>query len=294
MGAPAERQIPNIVERLDELPTLPTVVYELSRVINDPMSSTSEVEQLMSNDQSMTTKVLRLANSAYYAIPGGVSTLQRAIAYIGYDTIHQLVLSASIIKALEVKGPAQLDLNQFWKHAIGVAMASETIAKHVHHKNPSDLFTCGLVHDMGKIAIYIVAPEIFVETMVFAKENAVSIFDAEEKLGLPRHTNIGASLAGKWRLPSHIQAVVQFHHQKEMGLRHNLSAELNLVVDIVFLGNLLVHALKFGNSGHDVVLGVPKMISERLRLDQEGLKELVKKIQNTLTNAEAFLKIIGG
>ncbi len=75
----------NILSRLDELPSLPAIVYELSKVINDPMSSTNDVEKLMSSDQSLTMKVLKLVNSAYYAIPGGVSSLSRAIAYIGFD-----------------------------------------------------------------------------------------------------------------------------------------------------------------------------------------------------------------
>src|SRR5437868_2853828 len=128
----------SITSRLDELPTLPTVVYELSRVINDPMSSTSDVEKIMANDQSLTIKVLKLANSAYYAIPGGVTSLQRAIGYIGYDTINQLVLSASIMKALDAQTSEQFNLNEFWKHAIGVAMAAETTARFVHYKTPSD------------------------------------------------------------------------------------------------------------------------------------------------------------
>src|SRR4051812_46579450 len=103
MGAAEKPSSFQIADRLDELPTLPTIVYELSKVINDPMSSTADIEHIMAGDQSMTAKVLRLANSAYYAIPGGVANLQRAIAYIGYDAIHQLVLSASIINALDAK-----------------------------------------------------------------------------------------------------------------------------------------------------------------------------------------------
>src|SRR5476651_2412480 len=122
MGAAEKINPKAIVDRLDELPTLPTIVYELSRVINDPMSSTSEIEKIMANDQSLTTKVLKLANSAYYAIPGGVTSLQRAIAYIGFDAINQLVLSASIMKALDAKASANFEPMQFWKHSIGVAM----------------------------------------------------------------------------------------------------------------------------------------------------------------------------
>ena len=107
MAAPVLNQ-ESLTSRLDELPTLPNIVYELSRVINDPMSSTKEVEALMANDPSLTAKVLKLVNSAYYAIPGGVTSLGRAIAHIGFDTVNQLVLCASmwlsaIILAASVK-----------------------------------------------------------------------------------------------------------------------------------------------------------------------------------------------
>lgn len=294
MGAAEKLNPQSIVDRLDELPTLPTIVYELSRVINDPMSSTTEIETIMANDQSLTTKVLRLANSAYYAIPGGVTSLQRAIAYIGYDAINQLVLSASIMKALDAKASPNFEPNQFWKHSLGVAMASETTARFVQHKNPSDLFTCGLVHDMGKIASYIIAPEVFAETLAYAKVKNVSVTEAESVLGTPKHTMIGRELATKWRLPALIQATTAHHHQKDLIGRGSISQEMNHVVDIVFVANLLIQALQFGNSGHTKIGGVPKDVIERLRLNPERLKELIAKIKTSIESADNFLKIIGG
>jgi HD-like signal output (HDOD) protein len=283
----------SIASRLDELPTLPKVVYELSRVISDPMSSTSDVERIMSSDQSLTTKVLKLANSAYYAIPGGVSSLQRAIAYIGYDTIHQLVLSASIIKALSAKGSAHFDLNQFWKHSLGVAMAAEATARFVHYKTPSDLFTCGLVHDMGKVALYIILPEVFFNTLEVAKEKNLSFAEAENIVDGPKHNLVGRDLASKWRLPAIIQASAGYHHSTEAATRGGLSAEMNLVVDIIFLSNLLIHALQFGHSGHTKVLGVPKDVLERMQLSPDKLKELIGKIKVSIQSADNFLKVIG-
>jgi putative nucleotidyltransferase with HDIG domain len=293
MAAAEKMSSQAIVDRLDELPTLPTIVYELSRVINDPMSSTSEIEKLMSNDQSLTTKVLRLANSAYYAIPGGVSSLQRAIAYIGYDAINQLVLSASVMNSLNAQSSAEFEPNQFWKHSIGVAMAAETTAKFVHYKTPSDLFTCGLIHDMGKVATYIIAPEIFLQSVAHAKEKNLTLIEAETELGNPRHTVVGRELAAKWRLPSLLQASIAHHHQKDPGLRGGLSQETGHVVDMVFLANLLVVALQFGNSGHPKAMGVPKEIVDRLHLNSEKLKELIGKVKQSLASAESFLKIIG-
>jgi putative nucleotidyltransferase with HDIG domain len=282
-----------IVDRLDELPTLPSIVYELNRVINDPMSSTGDVEKIMSKDASLTVKVLKLANSAYYAIPGGVTSLQRAIAYIGYDTINQLALSASIIKSLGPKSHQLFDLPGFWKHALGVAMASEVIAKEVKYRTPSDLFTCGLVHDMGKVALFNVAENQFIEAVSFAREHKQSLVEAEEALDSPRHTHIGFELATKWRLPYQIQVSIANHHQRDPSGRGGLSQEANLVVDIVFLSNLLIHALQFGQSGHQKVLGLPKEVLDRLSIPQESLKDLIGRIKEKIQSADGFLKIIG-
>jgi len=294
MAAAAKISQDEIITQLEELPTLPTIVYELSNVINDPMSSTSDVEKIMANDQGLTTKVLKLVNSAYYAIPGGVSSLDRAIAYIGYDTVHQLVLSASILKALKFEnGPSQFDINEFWKHSLGVAVAAETIAKATGHPTPADLFTCGLVHDMGKIALFTMAPELVVEISKTAEADQTSFIEAEVKLEVPNHTTIGYLLAQKWTLPAQFMAIIKYHHQKDPNLRGGLSSELNQSVDIVYLANLLIHALKFGNSGHSKILGAPKDIMQRLTIDPStGFKKLIHDIKGGLDDADGFLRIL--
>lgn len=294
MAAPKQLTQEAIVAKLEELPTLPSIVYELSRTINDPMSSTSDVEKLMANDQSLTAKVLKLTNSAYYAIPGGVSSLSRAIAYIGFDTVNQLVLCASILKALETKGPQRFDMNEFWKHSMGVAIAAETVAKFVRHPLPADLFTCGLVHDMGKVALYTIDVESMLLIVKTAKAEQLSYSDAENKLGLPSHTVIGQLLAQRWQLPPKIQSVIKHHHSKETAARE-LTDEQNLNVDIVYLANLLTHALKFGNSGHDKVFGAPKETLERMTIDPDrDFKTLLQEIKVSLDKAQDFLRVLGG
>jgi len=285
----------NILARLDELPTLPSIVYELSRVINDPMSSTNDVEKIMANDQSLTVKVLKLVNSAYYAIPGGVSSLSRAIAYIGFDTVNQLVLSASILKALETKGPQKYDMNEFWKHSIGTGIAAETIAKFVGHPLPADLFTCGLVHDMGKIALYTIEQDVMLAIVERAQMMNCSYLEAETQMKVPSHTEIGKMLATKWKLPITIQTAIAFHHTKDLNRRGATSPDLNRNVDIVFLANLLTHAMKFGKSGHDRILGAPKDVMERLTLDPDHhLKPLLNEIRTALDKAADFLRVLGG
>lgn len=296
MGEPALKYTQDeVLKSLEELPTLPTVVYELTRIINDPMSSTNEVEEVMQNDISLTTRVLKLANSAYYAIPGGVSSLSRAIAYIGFDTVNQLVLSASIIDALELKSPTEFDINSFWKHGIGVGIASETIAKEISHPSPPDLFTAGLVHDMGKVALCVFDPNSTSEISKFANANNMSFFEAEKSFELPKHTEIGQALAERWQLPLHMNASIRWHHQKNPTLRSNLSSEYNQNVDIVFLANLIAHALKYGNSGHNKVDGAPTELMGRLGLNgKEDFVKLAKKIKAALEQADEFITTLLG
>jgi HD-like signal output (HDOD) protein len=281
-----------IAERLDELPTLPTVVHELSKLINDPMSTTKQIEGVMENDQSLTAKVLKLINSAYYAIPGGVSSLSRAIAYLGFDTVNQLVLATSIIKALDTKDSKSFDITGFWTHSIGVAVACETIGKVIKHSNPSEIFTCGLIHDVGKIALLVLDLETLLAISAHARANNLTFDEAEDQLQTVKHDHIGFLLAKKWNLPLHIQNSVRYHHQTDSMKRGGISVELNQMVDVTILANLLVHALKFGNSGYDKIGGAPKDVLKRLSIDLPRLKEVTAEIKSALDSTEGFLKII--
>jgi len=283
-----------IVNRLDELPTLPTVVYELTKIINDPMSSTNDVEKVMNSDLSLTTKVLKLANSAYYAIPGGVTSLSRAIGYLGFDTVNQLVLSASIFEALDVKGPQRFDMNEFWRHSIGVAIASEVVAKKVHHPTPSDMFTAGLIHDMGKVALYTLEQDTMLAIVEKAEKENLSYNDAEIQMKIPAHTVIGQALSKKWALPPVIPAVIRFHHDKVHNQRAYLPSDTNRNIDIVYLANILVHALKFGYSGHKKILGAPIDVIERLGMKPEtDFKPLLAEVKISLDRGSDFLRVLG-
>jgi HD-like signal output (HDOD) protein len=126
------------------------------------------------------------------------------------------------------------------------------------------------------------------------KEKSLSVTEAEEALSAPRHTIIGRELVTKWRLPAVFQAVTSHHHQRDPELRGGLSSEMNQVVDIVYLANLLVHALQFGHSGHSKVIGVPRDVLDRMQLNSQKLVDLISKIKESVGSAENFLKVIGG
>jgi putative nucleotidyltransferase with HDIG domain len=244
----------------------------------------------------LTAKVLKLVNSAYYAIPGGVSNLGRAIAYIGFDTVHQLVLSSSIISSLKTSDGqnSAFKVNEFWKHSVGVAIGAETIAKMLGHRNPSDLFTCGLVHDIGKVALILVGADQLQEVMRIAEDKKLTFIEAETELQFLTHSEIGKILLEKWRLPQMIQLVVKYHHKNELTSRVGVAADINFNIDVVLLANLLMHGFKFGDSGYSKIPGAPGDVLQRLGLTPDKFKEVLKKTKENLEKAADFVRVLGG
>ena len=283
----------DLIRKLDEIPALPGIIHELNRIINDPMSSAIEVEDILSQDIGLTTKVLQLANSAHYGIPGGVSSLDRAISTIGFGAINQMVLSSSIIKILYVSGPSAFDINEFWKHSVAVAIAGEVIAKQVRYKNPAELFTIGLLHDIGKLALYITDQETLLFILATAEKNKKTYYETEIQLDLTPHTKLGQLLGKKWKLPAQIQTALLYHHEKDPLDRGELGQDIQRLVDVVYLANLLVHALKFGSSGYTCITGAPGDLLDRLVINSKSdLATLTVKIKASLDKASDFIQMV--
>lgn len=281
-----------ITSKLDELPTLPSIVAEINSLINDPMSTVKDIEELMLQDQSLTTKVLKLINSAYYSIPGGIDDLGRAIGYLGYDAIYQLVLATSVFQSLKIEDDAGFDINKFWQHSIGVAITAEAVANFVQYKNPQELFTAGLIHDIGKIALLKVEPDLLMELSIYSRKNDLTIAEAEEKLEFYKHAKIGFMLAEKWKIPNTLCAVIQHHHTVQYDLRFGVSPELNQAIDIVMFSNLFLHGLQFGDSGYDKKPSIPPELFQRLSITKENIPKIVSVLKKGLQVADRFLEII--
>lgn len=281
-----------ILAKVDELPTLPAIVSEVASIIGDPMSSVKELENVILKDQSITTKVLKLINSAYYSIQGGVKDLGRAIAYLGFDSVYQLVLSTSVINTLDTKETDAFNILDFWQHSVGVAMTSETIAKHFNVPKPYECFTAGLIHDIGKLALLKIDPKLLLTVSELAKNSGKSFNEIELEYNLPRHSVIGSLLAEKWKFPQNLSGAIKYHHTIDKEKRFNATSDVHLFIDIVGYSNFLIHSIKFGNSGHNIPSAADKELGTRIGVNSENLKILSADIKKSLKSAQQFMEII--
>jgi putative nucleotidyltransferase with HDIG domain len=227
------------LEDLKELPTLPTVVAQLLMTMNEPTSSARDLERLIANDQSIAARLLKLANSAFYGLPGKVTSLSRTITLLGFNTVRSLVLTIGVVdKFSGESGGRYFDRGEFWEHSLSVAMASKLLCAKDPSMNQEEAHIAGLLHDIGKIVMDNQAPQKFQKAMQEVLANGMDVLEAErEHVGLS-HDEAGALVAEQWRFPEFIQVVVKHHHDPDKATQHSDMAHL------VAMANEIVRAMK--------------------------------------------------
>lgn len=280
----------------DNLPTLPTVFELLSDMLKDPNSPTHSIQEIMKSDQTLSMKVLRVANSVHYrGERGRVTDVGEAIGTLGFDKIHMVVLTSSVFKAFNFSNSKDLNFDpaDLWKHSLGAAVSSATIAELTNHCQRQRAYSCGLVHDIGKVARLQINPESFCEDVGSALYDEISLLDSEIKNGSPTHVKLGQVVCKEWGLNRDVEAVIRWHHEPDI-LERGTSGEdeLNNLIDVVYVGNWLSHALHFGFSGHRSHGKLSPTVMERLSLDDEQLDYFKQETRENFKEFRNFLNLI--
>jgi len=222
-------EIENDFQSIDNIPTLPNIVHELIELIDKEVSM-SRISEILAIDPPITTKVLKIANSAFYGVRQRIDTLRRALVVLGTTEITNIVLGASFLKVLKVSETMnQFDLRKFWEHSILVAHFSKLLVKALQMKTHGEEYTAGLIHDIGKIVIYQYYTKELIDVMNLVCENRVSGYLAEKTVLGADHMYYGYLLAKKWSLPQNLQQVILHHHKPILADSHK---ELVAVVNI--------------------------------------------------------------
>lgn len=222
-----------ITKALDSLPTLPIVALRIGEVVHSKNVSVAQVADILRTDPATSAKLLRLVNSPYFGIPGGVSDVARAIPFVGFNTLYQLVLSISVLDTLKGKDGA-IDIRALWLHSLIVATASRELATEVKFADPGACFTAGLLHDMGKIALAKVDPAGLAAAFESMKNEGLSLHEAEKKHNLAPHDRVGSRLARQWKFPATLATPIEQHHTiHQQNVRERLAPNLRSITEIV-------------------------------------------------------------
>ena len=279
-SAPRPERIDLILHQLDQLPTLPQVAIRVLQATRSEGSSARDVVNIISSDQSLSTKILSLVSKASVGSARNVNTVDQAVVLLGFEAVRHAVLSVAVFDTFSKMNPARasrFDREAFWRHSLAVACAAHLIAERWPGEvDPEVALVCGLLHDIGKVALDACLPKSYDRVAAIASSRRVSIIDVEQEvLGLD-HTMAGKRLAQRWQLPDGIAECVWLHHHTPDMLPDGI-AHPDLV-QIVNLSDTWVREQRLGDSG--TFMGGPSSaeLAEQLNLPADHLAAIAKQM----------------
>ena len=232
-----EQLILKKLDRIKDIPTLPTIVFELNKLLRDPDASIKTVCDTIEKDQAITLKILKLVNSAFYGFQSKISDLRNAVVLLGYNAVRNAIVSLSVINSFPKRVTLMdFDVSHFWKHSLAVAVTSKNIAQLSKKESPDNCFVGGLLHDTGKVILAQYFPKLFEAVWSTLQNEKITFYEAEKKKLPIDHAKIGAHLAGKWQLPQGLVDAIRWHHDFQPEIK-----SVNFVRNI-YLANFIVNA----------------------------------------------------
>ena len=278
-----------------KLPSLPVVMNELMTVISDHDAALYALQDLLKMDHSIYAQLLKVANTFENrkGRESRISTMDEAVQTLGLEKVKRVALNTTILSLYEgVELPADFSLESLWMHSVGVALGSAILAEHLHTDLADQAYTCGLLHDIGKVAKCKFDQMLYYKEIESANENNLDTHQWEIAGKHIRHDLLGSYLARIWGISPLVETVTKWHHEEDRSKRVDIEdARIQKLVDIVYLANVTIHRLEFGNSGHRHVKKPSKLILRRLRLSEEGFVEFEDKLRSGLEEEQEHLAL---
>ncbi|NLY40497.1 MAG: HDOD domain-containing protein [Desulfovibrionales bacterium] len=251
-----------------DLPTLPEVLHEVSVLLEDPNSSTDQISKVISRDQVLSAKVLKMVNSPIYGFPGRIGSIQHALVLLGFNVIRGIIISTSVFDAMNE------NMKGLWEHSVGCALACSTVARTIGCKDPEEYAVAGLLHDLGKVVTAVQLPKVRAQIDELVKDKDLSYRAAEtEVLGFA-HDRINMWLCSHWNLPPNLKEGLSYHHRP-------MSASLYpKVAQVVHLGNFMVRLFGVGSSGDDQISALDEGVLEALGITPKIFGEIMDVLES--------------
>ncbi len=207
-----------LLEAIDALPPLPAVALRVMEVAQNPKSSASDLALVVSSDPGLSGRILRVVNSAAYRRAREVTSVQEALVTLGFVQARNMAISGAIAGAY---APDALNvlfrIEVFWRHSIAVAFKAAEFAAKSRKLDVPSAFTAGILHNMGRLAMYYADPAGLDQAIAEAMARGVALEAVEAELLGADHAEVGGLLARRWKLPQDIQEAVARHHTAEAG-----------------------------------------------------------------------------
>ena len=240
------------------LPALPQAALQALGALRDESASAERCAEAIGHDPALAARTLRLANSAFYGVPGRVASLRDAVQLLGRRPLASLLTMATVASQFDARSCPPLSFAGFWRHAIGTALAARAIAQALGRDG--DLaFTVGLLHDVGRLALAAHFPAQTAAALARTRELDLGQAEVERRLLGTDHLEVGAQVAAHWCFPAEVVQALAGHHAPQAAAGGAAS-----LADSVHLADAVAHALDLADDPHEVVPAIDPAAWDRL------------------------------
>ena len=225
-----------LVQGVRGLVALPEIYIRVSDMVESGRHSAGEIANEIVRDADLSARLLRIVNSVFYGLSARIHTISRAITVVGTRELRDLVLATSAMRAFQGIPSDMVNMTEFWRHGVNCGVIARALAAKCNVLHGERLFVSGVLHDVGRLVLYLRAPDKARDIHLIAADVHSALSEAEaEVLGFT-HAEIGGELLKSWGLPDELQAAVRFHHQPAQG------GAAVLEPGLIHIADLLAHA----------------------------------------------------
>ena len=198
---------------MESLPPFPAVVRETLALLDSDRSNASDVGKVVSKDEVITAKILRVVNSAFYGARGQVTTASHAVTLLGFEQLRMVIMGVALLDKDQSRDPSiAWNRKVVWEHSSASARWAQALALATKYPSAEEASVAALLHDVGKIVIGTSTPREFTEAVALASTSELASWEAEDRTVGFNHVEAGRMVAERWRFPVLIRETIVLHH----------------------------------------------------------------------------------
>ena len=272
-----------ILDKANAIPTIPHVIRRLIPLLQNENIPIDDIQQIIASDIAISTRLLKVANSAYYGLMRQVTTVRQAINVLGMRQVKSLALGITVLETMQrIARHPTLDYRDLWMHSIGSSIAATMVCEVTGGVDREIAFTAAMLHDMGKLPLSGLFAEDY-EHVLSSCAQHVSLAAAERDVFGIDHSDVGGWLCDIWKFPRMLTLPIREHHQDPAA-----NTGMQTITSIVILADYLSRSAGIGHGGNSNDTRIPEEVCGQLRLSCPLLDELRLRVADKKNQAAAF------
>lgn len=231
-----------LFKEISDLPTIPAIVSKVISLLDNHDADPDDIADMILSDQVLAARVIRVVNSPLYRSSSEISSVKRALVYLGFKSVREMILTSYFIEGFKQK-EQPFDIKTFWMHSFSVGAISRRIATMVGYEDVEKAYLVGIIHDIGKVFLGHYCREEYGRMLAGISNTSYTTYEAEYEFFGTTHSEVGLCLAQRWNFPASYCDVISYHHASEMATEDPMLTAIVSLADFFCLSHVTAGSL---------------------------------------------------